>query len=78
MKDTGKSGVWLYRIGYELNLVIFKKSTQYPRIIGLKNHARVNLKIEEPEGGRKPPATEKPAEAPKEEKNTDSLDDLKL
>lgn len=24
------------------------------RIIGLKNHARVNLKIEEPEGGRAP------------------------
>ncbi len=24
------------------------------RIIGLKNHARVNLKIEEPEGGRTP------------------------
>jgi len=24
------------------------------RIVGLKNHARVNLKIEEPEGGRKP------------------------
>ena len=23
------------------------------RIVGLKNHARVNLKIEEPEGGRK-------------------------
>lgn len=23
------------------------------RVIGLKNHARVNLKIEEPEGGRK-------------------------
>jgi len=28
------------------------------RIVGLKNHARVNLKIEEPEGGR-PPRTEK-------------------
>jgi len=25
------------------------------RIIGLKNHARVNLKIEEPEGGRRTP-----------------------
>ncbi len=24
------------------------------RIVGLKNHARVNLKIEEPEGGRAP------------------------
>src|SRR3989338_8215032 len=28
------------------------------RIVGLKNHARVNLKIEEPEGGR-PPRMEK-------------------
>jgi len=25
------------------------------RIVGLKNHARVNLKIEEPEGGRAAP-----------------------
>ena len=42
------------------------------RIVGLKNHARVNLKIEEPEGGRAPA---KPAEkAPAKE----SLDDLKL
>ena len=24
------------------------------RVVGLKNHARVNLKIEEPEGGRAP------------------------
>ena len=30
------------------------------RIVGLKNHARVNLKIEEPEGGRAPrPTAEK-------------------
>jgi len=29
------------------------------RIIGLKNHARVNLKIEEPEGGRAPRAEKK-------------------
>ncbi len=59
------------------------------RIIGLKNHARVNLKIEEPEGGRRPPAAEKtegkPAKAPQEEKKEevedekkDSLEDLKL
>ena len=53
------------------------------RIIGLKNHARVNLKIEEPEGGRRAPAAEKseekPAEAPKkEEEKKDSLEDLKL
>jgi hypothetical protein len=31
------------------------------RIVGLKNHARVNLKIEEPEGGRAPAAREKKA-----------------
>jgi len=40
------------------------------RIIGLKNHARVNLKIEEPEGGRvmRPRRTAGPA----------GLDELKL
>ena len=44
------------------------------RIIGLKNHARVNLKIEEPEGGRAPAQ-----EAVKEEREaSESLDDLKL
>jgi hypothetical protein len=32
------------------------------RIVGLKNHARVNLKIEEPEGGRKPKEGEKSVE----------------
>ena len=37
------------------------------RIIGLKNHARVNLKIEEPEGGRGPARERK-----------ESLDDLKI
>ena len=37
------------------------------RIVGLKNHARVNLKIEEPEGGK----GEK-----KEEKSTESTDKL--
>ena len=42
------------------------------RVIGLKNHARVNLKIEEPEGGKK---EEKGKE--EEEKKSD-LDDLKL
>jgi len=26
------------------------------RIVGMRNNARVNLKIEEPEGGRVPPA----------------------
>lgn len=41
------------------------------RIVGLKNHARVNLKIEEPEGVRLPPR-------PKEEMTGATLDDLKL
>ena len=41
------------------------------RIVGLKNHARVNLKIEEPEGGRvSRPRTE--------EAVSSGLDDLKL
>ncbi len=44
------------------------------RIIGLKNHARVNLKIEEPEGGRRAPRTE---EAPAKEREED-VDDLKF
>jgi len=37
------------------------------RIVGLKNHARVNLKIEEPEGGRVT-----------REKKSEGLEDLKL
>jgi hypothetical protein len=41
------------------------------RIVGIKNHARVNLKIEEPEGGRAP-AREKKAST------EESLEDLNL
>ena len=41
------------------------------RIVGLKNHARVNLKIEEPEGGRAPRRTE-------ESKPSENLEDIKL
>jgi len=41
------------------------------RIVGLKNQARVNLKIEEPEGGRAVPQEEKKAP-------TEGLEDLKL
>lgn len=37
------------------------------RIVGLKNHARVNLKIEEPEGGRI-----------SREAKSESIEDLKL
>ena len=53
------------------------------RIIGLKNHARVNLKIEEPEGGRGPSrpaatATPEPAEKPAAESPKADLEDLKL
>ncbi len=42
------------------------------RIVGLKNHARVNLKIEEPEGGRvmKPAADVKPM--------SDDMDNISL
>lgn len=39
------------------------------RVVGMKNHARVNLKIDEPEGGRKP----------REGRSVDEVvDDLKL
>ena len=41
------------------------------RIVGLKNHARVNLKIEEPEGGRSTQAKKAPA-------GEGELEDLKL
>ena len=40
------------------------------RIVGLKNHARVNLKIEEPEGGRGP-RTEK-------KEMSDDIDNISL
>ena len=41
------------------------------RIVGLKNHARVNLKIEEPAGS-------KTSRKDSEDKKDESLDDLKL
>ncbi len=40
------------------------------RIVGLKNQARVNLKIEEPEGGR--------AVSQEKKASTEGLEDLKL
>ncbi len=46
------------------------------RIIGLKKHARVNLKIEEPPGGRKPEESES-APVSEEPKDKD-LDDLEI
>ena len=45
------------------------------RIVGLKNHARVNLKIEEPEGGRAP-RPERKSDAPQAQTQTPSTDDL--
>lgn len=41
------------------------------RVVGIKNHARVNLKIEEPEGGRMSPASSR-------DSVDDVVDDLKL
>ena len=46
------------------------------RIVGLKNHARVNLKIEEPEGGRVVRKEEKPSQA--RDSQGEELEDLKL
>ena len=51
------------------------------RIIGLKNHARVNLKIEEPEGGRRTEvkSEEKPAETSAAiPDSADDFDDFKI
>jgi len=55
------------------------------RIIGVKNNARINLKIEEPAGSRRPERSESaprtPADAPRTpaEKNVDEVvDELKL
>jgi hypothetical protein len=52
------------------------------RVVGAKNHARVNLKIYEPEGYRKGPhkdeaSAEAPVAAPAEE-SVSPIDDLKL
>jgi hypothetical protein len=48
------------------------------RVVGAKNQARVNLKIYEPEGSRKParPMTSTPS--PVQEEDTSAIDDLKL
>ncbi len=50
------------------------------RVIGMKNNARVNLKIDEPEGGRAPslaPREEStPASSPKEDLVSSSVDQV--
>ncbi len=49
------------------------------RIIGAKNNARVNLKIEEPEGSERAQREEAPAEEEKKDKDIDDVvGDLKL
>ena len=51
------------------------------RIIGLKNHARINLKIVEPEGGRiarERPIRERPSRERSARKSAEDLEDLKL
>lgn len=49
------------------------------RVVGAKNHARVNLKIYEPEGYRKVNRQNGPMErGPVAEEDTSAVDDLKL
>lgn len=51
------------------------------RVIGLKNHARINLKIEEPEGGRSVAQESNNASETTQENNKDVdevVDELKL
>lgn len=48
------------------------------RIIGMKNNARVNLKINEPEGGMRPESAGREASAPSPLKTVDqAMEDLK-
>jgi predicted RNA-binding protein Jag len=46
------------------------------RVVGMKNNARVNLKINEPEGGRKSESAQ--SEAVKAVSMDDVMEDLKL
>ncbi len=49
------------------------------RVIGVKNNARINLKIEEPEGGRVRPQENTPASESDVKKGVDEVvDELKL
>lgn len=47
------------------------------KIVGAKNNARVNLKINEPEGSTRPPRPSAPS-APTADIDTSSVDDLKI
>jgi len=48
------------------------------RVVGVKNNARVNLKIEEPEGGRGPRVAREDARGERTRDVDDVVDDLKL
>ncbi len=54
------------------------------KIIGAKNNARVNLKVNEPEGSQRTPrapreeTTQREEVAPREDIDTSSVDDLKI
>jgi len=48
------------------------------RIAGLKAHARVNLKIEEPEGGRQPREPQQTESQEEVKKESSSLEDLTI
>lgn len=48
------------------------------KIIGAKNNARINLKIEEPEGGRRAPRREESVDKREESIDTGVVDDLKI
>jgi len=48
------------------------------RVVGIKNNARVNLKIEEPEGGRGPRAYREEREEPRMKDVDEVVDDLKI
>lgn len=48
------------------------------KIIGAKNNARVNLKINEPEGSTRPQRQERTTTSTEEEIDTSSVDDLKI
>src|SRR5574343_228141 len=47
------------------------------RIIGMKNNARVNLKINEPEGSTRPERVERPQSAPTMKTVDQAMEDLK-
>jgi predicted RNA-binding protein YlqC (UPF0109 family) len=48
------------------------------KIVGAKNNARVNLKINEPEGSQRPVRTESVESVETEDIDTSSVDDLKI